>query len=255
MSAFGAAIFDVDGVLVDSPHERAWRETLQSLMDGPWRDLRPRTTYSPERFTPAEYERLLSGKPRMAGARSALDHFGVPDVDARAEEYAALKQQRVEELIEAGEFVAFPDAVRFVRALWDASLPLAAASSSKNADALLMRVPLDSGETLLDLFGADTSGRDFAHGKPDPEIFVAAAQELGAAPERCLVVEDAAAGVQAAKAGGMAAIGVARGGEPQLLLDADADLVVETLDQVDVAGVLSGETRARASGNASFGVR
>ena len=120
-------------------------------MDGPWRDLRPRTTYSPERFTPAVYERLLSGKPRMAGARSALDHFGVPDVDARAEEYAALKQQRVEELIEAGEFVAFPDAVRFVRALWDAGLPLAAASSSKNADALLKRVPLDSGGTLLDL--------------------------------------------------------------------------------------------------------
>ena len=80
-------------------------------------------------------------------------------------------------------------------------------------------------------FGADTSGRDFAHGKPDPEIFLAAAQELGAAPAECLVVEDAAAGVQAAKAGGMAAIGVARGGEPQLLREAGADLVVETLDR------------------------
>lgn len=247
MSASGAAIFDVDGVLVDSPHERAWRETLQSLMDGPWRDLRPRTTYSPESFTSAVYERLLSGKPRMAGARSALDHFGVPGVDARAEEYAALKQLRVEELIEAGEFVAFPDAVRFVRALWDAGLPLAAASSSKNADALLKAVPLDSGGTLLDLFSADTSGRDFAHGKPDPEIFLAAAQELGAAPGECLVVEDASAGVLAAKAGGMAAIGVARGGEPQLLRDAGADLVVETLDQIDVAGVLSGEMPPRAS--------
>ena len=49
---YRGAIFDVDGVLVDSPHERAWRETLQLLMETDWRDVQPETTYTPERFAP-----------------------------------------------------------------------------------------------------------------------------------------------------------------------------------------------------------
>ena len=52
MSGFAGAIFDVDGVLVDSPHERAWRDGLQELMEGPWSDIAPQTTYAPEKFTP-----------------------------------------------------------------------------------------------------------------------------------------------------------------------------------------------------------
>ena len=49
---FRGAIFDVDGLLVDSPHERAWREVLRELMDTDWGDIRDQTIYSPERFTP-----------------------------------------------------------------------------------------------------------------------------------------------------------------------------------------------------------
>src|SRR5690606_36938463 len=89
---FRGAIFDVDGVLVDSPHEEAWRESLRELMEGAWAELRPRTSWAPEAFTPLVYQRHVSGKPRLAGARAALEHFRVPDVDARVGDYAERKQ-------------------------------------------------------------------------------------------------------------------------------------------------------------------
>ena len=65
-------------------------------------------------------------------------------------------------------------------------------------------------------------------------MFLAAARELGVAPERAMVVEDAAAGVEAAKAGGMAAIGIARADDADLLAKVGADIVVTTLDEVDL---------------------
>ena len=94
MSTFQGAIFDVDGVLVDSPHEKAWRESLRELMEGEWSYIRDRTTWSPEAFTPRVYEQEISGKPRMSGARAALEYFHVPDDDdARLAEYAQRKQE------------------------------------------------------------------------------------------------------------------------------------------------------------------
>jgi beta-phosphoglucomutase len=236
--SFAGAILDVDGVLVDSPHERAWRDTLRELMDGDWRDIRRRTSYAPERFTHEVYQHEVAGKPRMSGARAALEHFGVPDVEELAGPYAERKQQRIVELAAAGEFTAFPDALRLVLRLRAAGIAIATASSSKNAALFLRAIRLGSsspGLTLLDFVDADISGRDFARGKPDPEIFLAAAAALGIAPRACFVVEDAVAGIAAAVAGGMAALGVARGGEEAELAAAGADLVVTTLDQVDVS--------------------
>ncbi len=61
---FQAAIFDVDGVLVDSPHQEAWRESLRELMEGEWGGIRGQTTWSPEAFTPHLYQEQMSGKPR-----------------------------------------------------------------------------------------------------------------------------------------------------------------------------------------------
>jgi len=55
-TAFQGAIFDVDGVLVDSPHEKAWRESLRELMEGEWNEIRDRTTWSPAAFTPQVYQ-------------------------------------------------------------------------------------------------------------------------------------------------------------------------------------------------------
>ena len=92
---------------------------------------------------------------------------------------------------------------------------------------------IEPGQTLLDLLDVDISGRTFKQGKPHPEIFLTACRELGVAPRSCFVVEDAVAGVTAAKAGGMAALGIARLDDTQLLTDAGADLVVTTLDDVD----------------------
>ena len=84
VTGFRGAIFDVDGVLVDSPHERAWREALKELMETKWSDVQPQTSYSPERFTPQVYQQVMSGKPRFSGAQAALEYFGVPDAGTRS---------------------------------------------------------------------------------------------------------------------------------------------------------------------------
>jgi beta-phosphoglucomutase len=158
------------------------------------------------------------------------------------------------ELIEAKEFKEYPDALRFVLAVKQAGILVAAASSSKNAGAFLRLVRLDEfaekeglsydflrpGYTLLDILDADVSGRDFEQGKPHPEIFLTAAEELGVPPAECFVVEDAANGVQAAKAGHMAALGLARAEDEELLAAANADLVVTTLDDVSLDALAEG---------------
>jgi len=256
---YQGAIFDVDGVLVDSPHELAWREALKELMEGDWHDIRDQTSWTAERFTTQVYQQVMAGKPRLAGARAALEYFGLPDVDRRIEQYAAAKQEHVVQLIEQRRFRAFPDALRFILAVKDSGIRVAAASSSKNAKLFLERIRLDTfaaeqrldysfvhdGMTLEELFDADISGRDLPRGKPDPMIFLTAAEELRLSPERCFVVEDATSGVQAAKAGGMAAIGVARLGDEQQLTDVGADLVVTTLDDISLPTLIGGRVEER----------
>ena len=259
MPSFQGAIFDVDGVLVDSPHEKAWRESLRDLMEGEWSDVVDRTTWSPDAFTPRVYEEEMSGKPRMSGARAALEYFHVPDdeEESRVAEYAERKQAMVVRLIEAGDFHAYPDALRFIIDVKEAGLLVAAASSSKNAKLFLRKIRLDTfaqeqgiasasvrpGLTLLDYFDADVSGRDFAHGKPHPEMFLTAAHELAVAPDAAMVIEDAPAGVEAARAGAMAAIGVSRADDAALLTRAGANVVVTSLDQVDRTALAEGRLK------------
>jgi beta-phosphoglucomutase-like phosphatase (HAD superfamily) len=254
---FQGAIFDVDGVLVNSPHYAAWRDALSELMESEWADLRDQTTYAPDRFTDDVYQRIVAGRPRLDGARAVLDYFGVPDAARRAEQYASAKQQHMTRLITSGQFEAFPDALRLVLDVKGAGIRIAAASSSKNADVIMDHIQMDEfaaeqhldhplirpGLTLLGLLDADVSGRDLPRGKPDPLIFLTAAGELGFEPHGCFVVEDAAAGVQAAKAGGMAAIGVARLDDEEILRGAGADLVVTTLDDVSRAGLAEGRLK------------
>ena len=249
-------IFDIDGVLLDTPHERAWREALEELMSGPWRAVAPQTTYTPSAFTNAVYQEQIAGKTREAGAEAALAHYQIPNTDgARTREYAAAKQQILERLAASGDVHVYDDALRFLLEAKAAGVRVCAASSSKNADGFLraltvgaftathgLRYPfVTEATTLLDLFDANVDGRDVAHGKPDPALFLAAAQALGVTPQRCFVVEDAPAGIQAAKAGGMYAIGVARHHDSDALRAAHADLVTVHLDEREVAALLYGD--------------
>jgi beta-phosphoglucomutase len=229
-----AAILDVDGVLLASPHERAWREALDGLAD-------------PARFTTAMYQAAVAGKPRLSGAVAALTALGVPDASRLAPAYAVSKQKRLEALIYAGHVEAFPDALRFVRALRALRWPMAVASSSKNANEMMRSIQVGAGLSLLDMFTANVCGRDLAHGKPDPEIFLLAANALGLAPAQCFVVEDAPAGIEAACAGGMAALGVARWDDATGLRTAGADLVVTSLDDVATDALAAGTLLRRAA--------
>jgi HAD superfamily hydrolase (TIGR01509 family) len=229
-----AAIFDVDGVLLASPHERAWREALTGLAE-------------PARFTTAMYQAHVAGKPRLSGALAALEALGVPDAEKKAVAYAERKQKQLEELIHAGNVAAFPDALRFVQAVAALGWPMAVASSSKNANPMMRQIRLDSGQSLLDIFKANVCGRDLRQGKPNPEIFLLAAAELRIAPACCFVAEDAPAGIEAAKAGGMTGLGVARLGDEVGLRAATADLVVTSLDDVAIDELVNGRLCRRST--------
>ena len=228
-----AGIFDVDGVLLASPHERAWRDALQGLAD-------------PERFTTALYQDNVAGKPRLSGAWAALEVLGVPDLERQVAPYAQRKQARLEELIASKDFHSFEDALRLVRALDDLGWPLAAASSSKNANGMLRLISFDQDRTLFDVFKANVCGRDLPKGKPDPAIFLLAAAELHMSPVDCLVVEDASAGIEAARAGGMTSLGIARLGDANVLRTAGADVVVDSLDEVARADLADGRLSQQA---------
>ena len=228
-----AAIFDVDGVLLASPHERAWREALGGFAD-------------PDRFTTAMYETHVAGKPRASGARAALVALGVPEAEGRAVIYAENKQKRFEELITAGSVAALPDALRFVGAIGALGWPMAVASSSKNANQMMRQIRVDTDRSFLDVFSVNVCGRDLRQGKPNPAILLLAAAEMNVGPAHCLVVEDAPAGIEAARAGGMTALGVARLRDTSLLLAAGADLVVTSLDEIATDELADGRLCGRS---------
>jgi HAD superfamily hydrolase (TIGR01509 family) len=221
LSQLKAAIFDVDGVLLASPHERAWREALIGFAD-------------PARFTTAMYQARVAGKPRLSGALAALQALDVPDAEHQAVRYADHKQARLEDIIGTGSVAAYPDALRFVQAVAGLGWPVAVASSSKNASAMMKAVRFASGGSLLDIFSANVCGRDLPRGKPDPAIFLLAAAEMHVEPAHCFVAEDAPAGIQAARTGGMTGLGVARQNDSVSLQAAGADIVVASLDEIAV---------------------
>jgi alpha,alpha-trehalose phosphorylase len=260
-------IFDIDGVLLDTPHERAWHEALEELMTGPWQALVPQTTYTPYAFTSAVYQEHIAGKPREEGAAAALAYFHIPDPDqARAREYAAAKQTRLERLAEEVNVHVYDDAVRFLLEVKAAGVRVCAASSSKNADGFLRAVSVGAyaashgthypfvtdSTTLLDVFDANVNGHDVPRGKPHPALFLAAAEALGISPSRCFVVEDAPSGIAAARAGGMYAVGVARHDDAEPLWASGADLVTPRLDTIAASEVLLGEEAKGAGGMIAY---
>jgi beta-phosphoglucomutase-like phosphatase (HAD superfamily) len=110
---------------------------------------------------------------------------------------------------------------------------------------MMRSIRLGSGQSLLDIFGANVCGRDLPRGKPDPAIFLLAASELHVDPVDCFVAEDAPAGIEAASAGHMEGLGVARKDDAAGLRKAGAEIVVTSLDDIAVDELADGCLRRR----------
>jgi beta-phosphoglucomutase len=215
-----AVLFDLDGVLVDSygAHMRSWRR-LAAEEGLP--------------FAERDFARSFG--------RTSRESIAVY-WPGRASEAARL-DARKEALFRADVGAAFPamdGGVELVRALQGAGFALALASSAppENVELALERLG------VADCFGAVVNGRDVQRGKPDPQVFLLAAEGLGARPARCVVVEDAPVGVAAAHAGGMKAVALLSTGRRREDFDAvKPELVVSSLHELSpeaLDGLLAG---------------
>jgi beta-phosphoglucomutase family hydrolase len=208
-----AVLWDLDGTLVDSGdyHWRAWRET----MDAEGRPI------AYEEFLESFGQRNDSILRRWMGERIR------PENIARIGD---AKEALYRELARTEGLAPLPGAAEWVARLHESGWRQAIASSAPAENVRVMLDVLD----LTQFFDAIASAEDVTAGKPDPEVFLAAARKLGVEPARCVVVEDAAAGIEAAKRGGMMCIGV----RPEGTLEADvfvrslADLPPDAFDRL-----------------------
>jgi beta-phosphoglucomutase len=133
--------------------------------------------------------------------------LGSGAVPARIRRIGDAKEECYRAMIEADGIAPLPGAAEWVRALHDAGWRQAIASSAPRLNVEVMRRALGFEELIETWVGAE----DVRAGKPDPEVFLTAAARLDVPPHRCVVVEDAAAGIEAARRGGMPSIGVGEG--------------------------------------------
>ena len=228
----------MDGVLTDTAaiHEAAWAETFDAFLQRRGGPFRP--------FSHDDYRRHVDGKPRLDGVRDFLasrrielplgtadDPPGAPTVHG----LGRAKNTAFRAVLDSRGIEAFDDAVRLLDRLGRAGIRVAAISSSRNAEDVLTAAGLRCRFAVL-VDGQVSAGRGIA-GKPAPDIFLAAAQDLGVEPDRTAVVEDATAGVEAARRGSFALVlGIARNGDALALRAAGADAVVESFDAVSIRG-------------------
>jgi beta-phosphoglucomutase len=222
-------IFDIDGVIADTPHEESWRRTVETLAVRPdWAEAVSASQWQPEAFSREVYLEVCAGRGRRDGAKALLAHFKIADPDgSKLALFYEEKQRTFMEMIEAGEVRAYEDAIDLARRAQDAGWKLAAASSSKNATSILEILG------LMPLFDADVCGREVP-GKPEPDLFFAAAKELGIRPGHCCVVEDATNGVRAARRGRFMCLAVSRFDDMGDLWAAGANLVADCLADVTI---------------------
>ena len=207
--ALKGLIFDLDGVLVDTvpAHYAAWHRMF--------------VEYGYE-FGPRKYREQVDGLRRFEGARAVMCDAPTE----RVAEAADLKNRYYRELIEQGQFNIFECSVQFIRHCEQCGLRLAVASSSGNVRYILQKA------RILDAFTVVIGGDDVVNGKPDPEIFLAAAKGLSASVRECVVFEDAVSGVLAAKRGGFYCVGVRDNDDSGDL--ALADEIVATLGAINI---------------------
>lgn len=200
-----ACIFDLDGVIVDTAkyHYLAWRRLAEMLGF---------------EFTEKDNERL-KGVSRVRSLEILLEVGNIDATPEQIEKWAHDKNEwYVDYITKMGADEILPGVVPFLVELRQKGIKTAIGSASKNANLILSRLG------LMSHFDAIIDGNKVSAAKPDPEVFVAAANVLGVSPEHSVVFEDAEAGIEAAKAGGMFAVGV---GSDQIL--AKADVVIGSL--------------------------
>lgn len=206
-----AVIFDLDGVIVstDEYHFRAWSRIAEQ--EGIAFDRRKNDS--------------LRGVSRMESLALLLGERAALYSEEQKQRLAAQKNEYYRKLLEKlTPQDILPGIVPLLESLKEAGIKCAIGSSSKNADNILKRIG------LLDSFDAVVTGNDIQRSKPDPQVYLLAAERLEADPPACLVVEDAAAGVDAGRAAGMitCAVGSACGYEA-------ADVSCEDLGDVKAA--------------------
>ncbi len=213
MSMPYAVIFDMDGVLVDTyqAHFQSWQEIA-----------RPEGLPLTEAEFAATFGQTNPVVIRAFWGENRFDHAQIAAMAARKE--AAFRA------IIASNFPAMPGAGQLLAELHKAGFRLAIGSSAppENVEVVLERLQ------ARQLFQAVVTGADVTRGKPDPEVFLLAARGLSMPPSRCVVIEDAPAGVAAAAAAGMASVALlSTGRKPEAL--AQADLIVRSLAEISPA--------------------
>lgn len=205
-----ACILDLDGVIVDTAtyHYEAWKRLANSLGFD---------------FTHEQNEQL-KGISRMDSLDLVL---GWGNTQKSPDEKIQLAQQKNAWYLELiGKMKAdeiLPGVRQFIEELKAAGVRIALGSASKNSAEILERTGIS------DFFDVIVDGNSVSRSKPDPEVFSRGAELLGLAPESCVVIEDAAAGVEAAHRAGMKVIGI---GDPQVLRN--ADLVIPDTQKLNI---------------------
>jgi beta-phosphoglucomutase family hydrolase len=206
------AIFDWDGVIIDSSrqHEESW-------------ELLAREEHRP---LPTDHFKRSFG---MKNERIIPELLGWTRKPAEIHRLSLRKEELYRQVVGERGIAPLPGVVEFLGRLREAGVPSAVGSSTHrmNITTTLVMLGLD------EMFQAIVTAEDVTHGKPDPEVFLAAAQKIRVPPLRCVVFEDAHVGIQAARSGGMKVIGVATTHPAATLRGADR--VVHRLDELTVA--------------------
>lgn len=211
------AIFDWDGVIIDSAaqHEKSW-EWVAEL------ERLPLVADHFKRGFGLKNERIIPGI------------LGWTDDPAEVARLSNRKEELYRELVVRDGVAPLPGVREFLTRLRDAGVPCAVGSSTHRANIeTIFRIT-----GLGEFFNTVVAAQDVSHGKPDPEVFLKGAERIGVPPARCVVFEDAFAGLQAARAGGMKSVGVATT-HPPAVLEGKADRIVHRLDELDVAAVVA----------------
>ena len=191
-------IFDLDGVIVDTAkyHYLAWRKLANELGF-------EFTQEQNELFKGVSRKRCLEILLEIGKIKASPEQFNRWLVE-KNEDYLSLIEK-----MDASEIL--PDVQRVLKFLKKHNMPIALGSASKNARPILEKV------NLMDYFDAIVDGTQVTKAKPDPEVFLLAAVQMGVNPKECVVFEDAVAGIEAANNAGMLSIGI---GEEKVLSEA-----------------------------------